>query len=387
MQIYRTKENEDVYSVARDFGVSPIKLSEHNDISVKGRLPVGREILILLPTRTYNVKSGDTLDKISLKFDVKKEDLLRMNPELGGKERLYHGQLLTVRSGTPSYGMINTNGYFYRGCTIDRLIRTIPYLGYVTVCCAVYKGGSIHSLFPSEDAVLLTKSLGRVPMARIYLSELPTEDEIRTLVNSAVIFAKTGGFSGVTLAGLGNHGKSAKEIDTLVFNLRRELMRSDLLLFAEGDCEAGTSYMEYADAGILTYDKLHKKEIPSFIDGEQCSLNSFAERSESVHTFVEISSFACSSGKYIEKSEALRITDRKHGEIISDDERKISRAVYGKNKKHEIVFDSLDNTRSKLELISELGYLGVTFDIGRICTADLMLISEMFAIIPHPVFS
>lgn len=385
MQIYRAKENEDVYSIAGEFGVSPIKLSEHNDLSVKGNLPVGREMLIIVPTRTYNVKGGDTLDKISLKFGVKKEDILRMNPELSGREKLYPGQLLTVRSAPASYGMINTNGYFYRGCSMDRLVSVIPYLGYVTLCSAVYKGGAIHSLFPTEDAVLLTKSLGRVPMLRIYLTEFPGEDDVRSLADSAVILAKAGGFAGVTLSGIGALGKMGAETDSLVFTMRRELMRSDLLLFVEGDCEAYTSYMEYADAGILTYDKIHKNSIPCFDDGERASFERFSENHESSRTFVEISSFACSAGKYIEKSEAMRITDRKRGEIDSDDDKKIIRAVYGKKRKHEIIYESLENTKSKLELVSELGYLGVAFDIGRVCTADLMMMSEMFGIITHPI--
>ena len=387
MHIYRTKEQEDVYSVARNFGISPVKLAEINDLNIKGKLPLGREMLVIIPTRTYNVKSGDTLERISRRFDVKKESLLRLNPELGGRETVYQGQLLNVKSGTESYGMINTNGYYYRGCNIDRLLRIIPYLGYVTFCSAVYKSGVIHTLFQTEDAVMLTKSLGRVPMVRIYMSQLPAGDEIKSFANSAAIYAKTGGFAGVTLSSIGSFGLKSEEADALVFALRKELMRSDLLLFTEGDCEAIKSYMEYADAGILTYDKLHKSEIPSFEEGEKCSLEKFANEGESIRTFIEFSSFAYCRGKYIEKSEALRITDKKHGEIIYDDAKKISRAIYGKSGKNEIVYESLENTKSKLELLSELGYLGVCFDILRVCTADIMMLSEMFSIITSPVLN
>ena len=68
MQIYHTKDNEDIYSVARDLGVSPMKISEDNELTTNTLLPCGRELLIIQPTRTYNVRSGDTLDIISRKF-------------------------------------------------------------------------------------------------------------------------------------------------------------------------------------------------------------------------------------------------------------------------------------------------------------------------------
>ena len=71
------------------FGVSPIKIAENNDLEIRGRLPKGREVLVLTPSRTYNVRSGDTLDKIAMRFKTTKELLLRLNPELQGREKTY----------------------------------------------------------------------------------------------------------------------------------------------------------------------------------------------------------------------------------------------------------------------------------------------------------
>lgn len=385
MHIYRIKENEDIYAVAREFGISPMKISEDNELTIKSNLPLGRELLIITPTRTYNVRSGDTLDKIARKFSIKKDSIQRMNPELSGRERIYQGQLLTVKTEGGRYGMINTNGYFYRGCTQDRLIRAIPHLGYVTVCSAIYKNGQVHNLFRTDEMVSLTRSCGRVPMIRIYMTEIPKEDATDDFIKSITILAKGGGFSGITLSSPANMIRDKKAVDAFVLTVRRALMDSDLLLFIEGDLNKNVSYMEYANAGILTYDKLHMKDIPSFEQGEMAALIDFSEKSESSRTFVEISSFAYAGDKYIEKSEAMRITDRKRGEICYDGAKKITVTKYGKNKTREIAYESLENTKSKLELISELGFMGVSFDIGRICLCDLMMISEMFEIITHPI--
>ena len=387
MHIYRTGNNESVYDIAAEFGVSPIKIAENNELEIRGRLPKGREVLVLTPSRTYNAKGTDTLGRIAERFKTTKEALMRLNPELEGREKLYSGQLLTIKESTPSYGMISTNGYLYASTPRERLIAIIPYLSYVTVCSAVYKDGRVHSLYQSEDTVGLIKSFGRVPMLRIYLSELPSEVEVSGFASSVSILAASGGFLGVTLSCLNTITNDKERLNNLVFTVRKTLMENDLLLFAEGDLDGDTSYMDYADAGILTYDKLHVANAPSFIDGERAALEKFAYSGESSRTFLEISSFAYSGGKYIEKREGVRLCDKRRAETVYDDERLLKRASFGKHKRREIIFESLENTKAKLELVSELGFMGISFDIGRVCTSDLMIAASMFDVISYPVMT
>lgn len=385
MQIYRAKSGENVYDIAREYGVSPIKIACDNDLEIRSILPKGREVLIITPSRTYNVKGGDTLEGVARRFKTTKEALMRLNPELGGRERLYMGQILTVKHSTPSYGMICANGYFYAGTSKDTLVSLLPHLSYVTVCSAVYKDKRVHNLFSCGDTVELIRASGRAPMLRIYLTELPDESGDKDFANSIGILAKSGGFCGVTFSSLNSMTNDKRRLEAFVLTVRKILMQSDLLLFTEGDLDKDTSYMEYADAGILTYDKLHKDNIPTFAAGEGAALEKFAYSSESARAFVEISSFAYSDGKYIEKKEAMRISDRKRGEITEDAERKLQTASYGKYKKREIVYESLENTKAKLELVSELGFMGISFDIGRVCISDLMIAANMFDVISYPV--
>lgn len=385
MQIYRVQNEETVYDIASEYGVSPVKIAEDNEIEIRGRLPRGREILVITPSRTYNARSGDTLDGIARRFKTTKESLIRQNPELCGREKLYSGQLLTLKSTAPSFGMISTNGYLYSGTTKNRLLAVMPYLSFVTLCSAIYKDGRIHNIFPSEDTVALIKSHGRAPILRVYMTELPGKDTVSDFANSIVIMAKSCGFVGATLSSLNNVSTDKERLDSLVFTTRKILMESDLLLFTEGDIEKNTSYMEYADAGILTYDKLHRADIPSFDEGEKAAFENFAYSGESSRAFVEISSFAFSLGKFIEKREAMSISTRKRAHILSDDKKKIQIHTYGRHKKREIIFESLENTKAKLGLISELGYMGVSFDIARVCIPDLMMTVNMFDLISYPI--
>ena len=387
MQIYRTKDNESIYDIAREYGVSPMKIAEDNELEIRGRLPLGREVRVLTPSRTYNVKSTDTLDMIAKRFKTSKEALLRLNPELRGREKIYSGQLLTVKECTPSMGMISTNGYLYSGTPRDRLIFLMPYLSYVTVCSAVYRDGKIRNLFPVDDTVSFIRSNGRAPMLRIYLYELPKAELEGDFANAVVIIAKSGGFSGISLSSLNSLSKDRDRLCGFVLNLRRVLIENDLLLFAEGDVERDCSYVDYADAGILTYDKIHRKDAPSFNDGERACLNRYAEEYESSRAFVEIPSFAYSGGQYMEKGEAVRIIDRKRADTVFDGEKKLLYASYGRHKRRDIVLESLENTKAKLDLVSELGYMGVSLDIGRTCISDLMAMASAFDIVGSPIMT
>ena len=383
MHIYRAKDNESVYDIARKYDVSPLKIAEDNELEMRGSLKKGREVLVRIPSRTYNVKTTDTLDKIALRFKTTKEALMRLNPELSGREKIYSGQLLTVKDSSPSLGMINTNGYLYPGAQKERLVALIPYLSYVTVCSAVYKDNHVHAVYPTEDTVNLVKSRARVPMLRVYMSELPSED--KDFAGSVSILAKSGGFSGVTLSALNSHSADKDRLSALTLAVRKRLIENDLLLFVEGDADRDNSYMDYADAGILTYDKIHISPCPSFDDGEMRVFSDFAENGESSRTFIELSSFAYSSGEYIDKAEAMKVIDRKHADIESDTDAKVIRATIGRGKRKEFVCESLENTKAKLDLVSELGFMGVSFDIGRVCTQDLMTMASSFDIISSPL--
>ncbi len=384
MQIYRIKENEDIYKAAARLGVSPHKLAEHNDAVIRSRLPEGKELTVITPTRTYTVRRGDTLDSISKRFEIPCSSIHRMNPELCGDDHIYTGQLLYIKSGSERYGMISTNGYMYQSCPRERLLSLMPYLTYITLCSSVYKDGAIDLLFDVRETVEIIRKNGRIPVMRIYMAELPDKEATREFADSAAILAGSAGFDGITISNIGKFSASPSLLDGFMLEVRKRLMENDLLLLCEADADGISEYTEYSDMSVLTYDKLHKSNMPSFKDGECSAFEGYAEKYESSRAFMELSSFAFAGGKYIDKSEAMRITDKKRGRLCYDEASKTVIAAYGKSKRREIIYESLENTKAKLELVSELGYMGVSFDIGRICTPELIMMSWMFGIVEKP---
>ncbi len=81
--IYTVQKGDSLWSIARKFGVSLSAIKRWNNIDDK--IFPGDIILILLPKkstgnfRTYTVKNGDTLIKISKKFNISVEELKRIN--------------------------------------------------------------------------------------------------------------------------------------------------------------------------------------------------------------------------------------------------------------------------------------------------------------------
>ncbi len=374
MEIYRTKKNETLYDVAEKFTLSPIKLGADNEIENPKRLAEGRELLIRTPTRTYTAKRGDTTARIALRFGIDEERLRAQNTELT-EGRLYQGQPLYIKSSSPVYGMGAANGYLFAGYSKESLKRAMPYLNYVTVCSAVSEGGRLQTLFDDSDALEEARRYGKIPLLRIYLRDKEKEVD-DSFLDSAVILAKGRGYDGITLAGI-NLGTD------LGIKIRQKLMLHDLLLFVEGELDGRGNCTDYADGTVLTYDKLHLEKIPSFTEGEERAMREYADRCTVDTAFIELSPFALSNNKYIEKTRAYEVADRNHGSFSYNPETKLLEGTIGRGRRErKLISESLENTKSKLELIGELGFMGIAFDIMRVPLNELLLFSHMFK--THP---
>ncbi len=377
MQIHTVKEDESIYSVAADYGISPIKLAENNGLDTRARLMVGEELLILIPTRMTTARRGDTLHRIAERFSVRECDLLAINPELMGRGRLYDGQPIAIRYGEPLWGMGIGNGYFYRGCSEERLLRAMPYLSYVTVAAGVARGGAITLLFDTDGVVNLVRAAGKLPLLRIYIEDSISRDGWRELIGSAAIMAKTHDYHGITLCGISRFNDEAKE---LAFEAKKMLMECDLVLFVEGDIEGELDYADLADGAVLTYDKLHREEIPAFADGDGPEYKRYSENHESMRAFIDLSPFAYGMGKYIPKTDALEIVRRGRGEIRAVSDGDCSLGSVGRGHGERLyVWDSIESTKKRLEAVSELCYLGISFDIARVPIHELLMFRVMFS--------
>ena len=374
MRIHRVKNGESIYTIAREYCTHPLKIMLDNEIESPKKLAEGREILILTPTRTYTVKRGDTLEAIANRFNVSKSYLYAQNPELYEAEKLYQGQLITVKNERVSLGVGIANGYLYPGYKRERVLRCIPYLTYLTVCNAIFKDGKISTLFDDAEALEIAAKYSKNPILRIYTTE-DTNIYTKEFYDSMLLLTKSRGYEGITLTESAVNRNSTPEKMT---ELKKKLIDSGLTLTVEKDLKKATC-CDIADTVVLCYDKLHEENIPSFKEGEEKAMTEYAEACGAESSFIELSPFGYTCGKYKEKSELLAYADKKGGIITCDEDKKIlSGTVNQGRRKTAFITTGLDYTRAVLENAAELGYLGISFDIMRTPLSYLTMYNALF---------
>ena len=371
MKIHRVKNNETVYDIAGEYGVSPVRLGFENEIGNPRRLATGRELLVQMPTRTYNVRRDDTEERIALRFGISPERIRSLNPELASGGKLYSGQLLVIKSMAPTLGMGIANGYYYQGCPREYLMRALPYLSYITVCSAIAEGGKISTVFDDSYALDESKRHGKIILLRIYVKD-DTNITSDDFISSATLLAKSRGYDGITLPAI-------KE-DEGALKLKKAMLERELLLFVERELKDTEECCHYADATVLTYDKIHLDNVPSFDDGERAAMERYAEMCHPEGAFIDLSPFALAGEKYIEKTRAYEVADRNKNTFSFDKERLLLTGDIGRGRRsRHLISESLENTKAKLQLIGELGYLGISFDIMRTPLAELLMFANLYS--------
>lgn len=382
MHIHTVKAGDTVFKIARQYSTSPMKIIENNELSAPDRLSVGQKLLILNPTRTYTMRGRDELRDVADRFGIKYDALLRNNPYLSGGDKTYPGQILAIKYDLPEYGIAAANGYFYKGCPTDRLELALPYLTYVTVAEGKREGDEIRFSFDSSKVVTAAKAAKKIPLMRVYDDCIDFSDAYgENLMRSAT----ERGYSGIMLAPYRATRENNKALADFLMKLKRRSMESDLLLFCELDGNGEATLPDVCDGYCISYEKGALDEIPSFRDGEEKIMRSYAENGESSKMYFEIPSFAYAGKEEMTKSEAERLAHSAGKEINYDSDKKICSFDYnkytaGKREVVNVCYESLENVKAKLDLIGELGFMGICFDIMRIPVEYLMMFSAMFSV-------
>ena len=110
MAIHVVSPGDTVWSIARQYGVSPQRILSDNGILNPQALPSGQALLILIPSVLYTVRPGDTLSSISSKFAIPQLTLLQNNPSLINSPYLQVGQTIVIAFEEEKQRRITVNG-------------------------------------------------------------------------------------------------------------------------------------------------------------------------------------------------------------------------------------------------------------------------------------
>ena len=378
MLIHRVKKGETVYSIARDYGISPSKLIEINGLSSPDMLAIGRELLILIPTRTYTARRGDTLEEISRRFSVKKSEIIKNNPALRGSEKIYPEEVFAVKYPESRHGIALLSGYYYKGCPRERLSLAMPYLSTVIASACVYEKGRLHRLFDAREVTEAAREKGKAASLRIYTAEPYSEGAFeKGIIREATEEAKRLGCGSITLA-------AAKPVyddsfADFLFSMKREILSEGLSLTLETDGNIAKRCADTADLLIISADDSALTDAKENLNSDGERYRDLASRCDATVSFIDLSPFAYRKGAPIPIDEALLYADKTGTEISESEDGMTSKFKKGAD---TVTLPSLKNTKAKLDLGSELGYLGYCIDIMRCPISHLMMLSSLFVLSP-----
>ncbi len=376
MRIHIKRKDECIRDIAEGYGIPEENLRLINEI-YEGDCAEGEELLVLTPTRSYTVQPGDSLDRIALRFGVRKRDLLAQNPWVCGKS-LRAGDKIAVKYGEHTGGMAVANGYFYKGCSDEALRRALPFLTYITFGSAVADKHKICKSFDDGVQVAVALEEKKIPLVRVYdryTERYKSGEDLSAFAEGLIELAKGGGYKGIVLDAC-SLSSSADEFMAFLMILRKLMIGCDLILITEINEGSPAGFSEYADGSVMYYPKFSESEPKSFDDGERRVLTDFACGGESAKVFIDLPAPVLYGGKYTSYGEAIK-TARRSGYNIEHNESTLL-SHFRDIKQGECVFSSLGNIKALLELVKELDYMGVCFDIMRTPLSHLMMYNSIF---------
>ena len=378
MRIHRVKEGESLKDIARSYGTTERYIEICNELREGEEPSTGEELLILTPTRTYKARFDDSMTRVSLRFGVPVGELYRMNPHIAGDE-LREGEFVAVRRDERPYGLGAANGIYYKGCSMEKLRRAMHYCTYITVGAGVYDGENSYECFDGGEIVKLALENGKLPLIRVYDKSdgnyCGNKEKRKKYIDGLIYLAMRGGYRGILLA----RRDFQAGYEEFLVELRGRMIGLDLILISEICGESPLVISDFSDGAILSCDKYFSAQGAdmSFEDFEARMLTDFANLGEATKTFIELPTFAVAGGgDFIDSSEALHLA-RVRGAVTEKNE-KAEICSFADKRYGSIRYNSLNSIKRRLDLGAELGYMGISFDIGRCPLSYLLIYDALF---------
>ncbi|MBR5139565.1 MAG: LysM peptidoglycan-binding domain-containing protein [Clostridia bacterium] len=375
MLIHKVEKGESLYSISEKYGLSPRQISEINNLTYTDRLSVGRELLILIPTRTHTSRRGEKIEDICRRFCVSRREILKNNPALATMANPHPEQTLSLRYPERSHGLIFTTGYLYGGFDKDRLSAIERYLSEVILCSAVYDGERVKKAFNDKelsDSILKSK---KGLALRIYPKGPYREGYFKDgTVKEFIDAARRVGAGGIVLP----IPATASEKVWLPFikALTEAGEKEGLYLTLEVGSDTPLSVIGSSERKIFSFDPVQKR-LQGAKEYEFKFYNEIYPKIKPERAMLDLSPFAYRNGEPITVEKALSVCDKGEREIIYSDDG-MSAYFYDRSDRYDL--PTLEYIKAKLDLIGELGFMGVCIDICRCPISHIMLISSLFHI-------
>ncbi len=167
MIIHVVKPGENIYSIAAQYNISPQKIIADNELAHPNVLIPGQTLVILMPEQVYTVKPGDTLEGIANQFNTTVIKLLQYNPSITHADAIFPGDKITISPSSEKRGPISVLGYAYPNIDRTVLMKTLPYLTYLTLFTyGITPQGDLIGI-DDEELIKMARDYGVAPLMLI----------------------------------------------------------------------------------------------------------------------------------------------------------------------------------------------------------------------------
>lgn len=191
MTIHVVTSGESIWSIARDYGVSPDRIIADNGLEGLPNLVIGQALVIPSTEFPYRVKPGESLWSIARKFGVSVDSIVSLN-QITNPQAVYPGLVLRIPENAKNYGVVESNA-FIQPSTPEHETEVIepaaPYLTYLSpFSYHVNQDGSLKPL-PDSNIISQGRRFRAAPMmtvSNIGTANFDTELGHTILNNNAV---------------------------------------------------------------------------------------------------------------------------------------------------------------------------------------------------------
>lgn len=167
MIIHVVQPGDTIYSIASQYNVSPQKIIIDNELQNPNVLVPGQTLVINIPEITHVVQPGETLAQIAQKYNTTTVNLLQLNPFIDFADEIMPGDQITIRNREAKRGPISVLGYAYPNIDRTVLMKTLPYLTYLTLFTyGITKEGELINI-EDEELIKIAKDFGVAPLMLI----------------------------------------------------------------------------------------------------------------------------------------------------------------------------------------------------------------------------
>ena len=167
MIIHVVQPGDTIYSIASQYNTSPQKIIIDNELENPNELVPGQTLVILIPEITHVVQPGETLEQIAQKYNTTTVELLQLNPFIDFAEEIMPGDQITISNSETKRGPISVLGYAYPNIDKDVLMKTLPYMTYLTLFTyGITEKGELIGI-NDEELIKMARDFGVAPLMLI----------------------------------------------------------------------------------------------------------------------------------------------------------------------------------------------------------------------------